>query len=88
MLKKSLWLWSIKMDLRAAKKLQSKNGWQESLHVRLFRPEETLKTLTEYYFFNPSILPLIQKLANSSSAYPSWDILIESVQIRRSFLYL
>lgn len=57
------------------------NAGQESFKIgRLFRAEESLNTLTEYYFFTPSLLPLIQKLKNNDSPYPSWNILIESVQ--------
>jgi hypothetical protein len=56
---------------------------QESFKIgRLFSPVEALKTLNEYYFFDPQMLPLIQKLAKNNSPYPSWDILIESVQMK------
>jgi len=64
-------------------RIRSNAGQKDYQSGRLFRPEETLKTLTEYYFFNPGVLPLIQKLANNNSAYPSWEILLESVQMKK-----
>ena len=47
---------------------------------RVFEPKEALPTLEEYYFFDRSILPLIQKILNTTSKYPSWEILLESAQ--------
>jgi hypothetical protein len=55
-------------------------GQKEFAVGREFEPKEALLTLSLYYFFDAEVLPLIQKLSNNDSLYPSWNVLIASVQ--------
>jgi hypothetical protein len=48
-----------------------------------FDPKEALPMLEAFYYFDPEVLPLIQKLRGNESPYPSWAVLLESVERAR-----
>lgn len=61
-------------------KKTAKSGQARSVIGRLFKPSETIETLQLAYFFDERTLPYIQAILNNNTAYPSFEIMLNSEQ--------
>jgi hypothetical protein len=51
---------------------------------REFEPKEALLALNLWYYFNPGVLSFVQEFTGKKGKYPTWEILLYSVQKMKS----
>src|SRR3989344_2625278 len=61
-------------------KFSAKSGQPQSQIGRMFKPNEGLQIMELYHFFNPKILPLIQSLRANYAIYPSFEVLLNTLE--------
>lgn len=64
-------------------KKRADNGEKQFQPGQLWDPREGLKVLNLYYYFDPAVLPLIQRLEKKSVPYPNWPALLACVEAGR-----
>lgn len=61
-------------------RVRAQTGQADYQSGRLFRPAEGLKVLEYYYFFEPSVLPIIQEIKESKNLYPTFNVYLNTIQ--------